>query len=86
MSFLTAPGDAALMPGRLLVLATSSSINDPDLQSLARGEIRLILTRRPDLKPSIIRAYRSGTPDAKAFLADVTKSLDIDFAGTLPRE
>jgi hypothetical protein len=85
MSFLTAPGDATLIAGRLLVFSMSSGIDDPDLQSLVRSDIRLVLTRRPDLKPAIVLAYRSGTPETKAYLASIIGSLDQSFAGTLPR-
>jgi hypothetical protein len=83
MSYLTSPGDAYLIPARLLILSDSRIIGDPDLQNLARGDIHLILTRRPDLKPAIARAYRSGEDEAKRYLQDAVKSFDAGFAASL---
>ena len=60
MSYLTSPADVNLIPTRLAIVSTSGPISDDELKNLARGDIRLILTRRPDLKPAISSAYRRG--------------------------
>lgn len=83
MSYLTSAADVTLIPARLGLISTSVSIADADLKNLARGEIRLILTRRPDLKPAIANAYRLGSPDGKAFIDDAVRSLDPGFAASL---
>jgi hypothetical protein len=83
MSYLTSPSDVNLIPTRLAIVAASAAITDPELQNLARGDIRLILTRRPDLKPAIISAYRNASPDGKAYLDEVVRSLDQGFAASL---
>lgn len=83
MSFLTAPSDPGLIPGRLAVLATSTTTKDGELASLARADIRLILTRRPDLKGAIVRAYDRGSPKGKALIRDIAGALDPGFAATL---
>jgi hypothetical protein len=50
---------------------------------LARGDIRLILTRRPDLKVAIINAYRRGSAEGKAYIDEAVRSLDLGFAASL---
>jgi hypothetical protein len=83
MSYLTSPADANLIPARLAILSTSTTIADVELKNLARGEIRLILTRRPDLKAAITNAYRRGSADGKTYIAEVVRSLDPGFAASL---
>ena len=83
MSYLTSGADVALIPARLGLISTSVSMADADLKNLARGDIRLILTRRPDLKPAIANAYRRGSPDGKAFIDDAVRSLAPGFAASL---
>jgi hypothetical protein len=83
MSYLTSPSDVNLIPTRLAIVSASAAITDGELKSLARGDIRLILTRRPDLKPAITNAYRNGSPDGKAYLDEVVRSLDPGFAASL---
>ncbi len=83
MSYLTGPADANLISARLAVVSASTAITDADLKNLARGDIRLILTRRPDLKPAITNSYRRGSTDGKAFLDEVVRSLDPAFAASL---
>ena len=83
MSYLTAPADPNLIPARLAVLATSATADDGELASLARGDIRLILTRRPDLKSAIVRAYERGSTKGQVFIREIARSLDPAFAATL---
>jgi hypothetical protein len=83
MSYLTAPADVNLIPARLAFVAASAAIADAELKSLARGDIRLILTRRPDLKPAVTSAYRHGSADGKAYIDEVVQSLDPGFAASL---
>jgi hypothetical protein len=83
MSYLTSPADANLIPARLATLSASTATADVELKNLARADIRLILTRRPDLKTAIISAYRRGSADGKAYIAEVVRSLDPGFAASL---
>jgi hypothetical protein len=83
MSYLTSPADANLIPARLAILSASTAIADVELKNLARGDIRLILTRRPDLKAAITNAYLRGSADGKAYIAEVVRSLDPGFAASL---
>jgi hypothetical protein len=83
MSYLTSPADVKLIPARLAVASRSPAIADADLKNLARGDIRLILTRRPDLKPAITSAYSRGSAEGKAYIGEVVRSLDPGFAASL---
>jgi hypothetical protein len=83
MSYLTSAADVALIPARLSLIAASVSIADADLKNLARGDIRLILTRRPELKPAIANAYLRGSPDGRAYIGQAVRSLDPGFAASL---
>jgi hypothetical protein len=83
MSYLTSAVDLALIPARLTLIAASVSVADADLKNLARGDIRLILTRRPELKPAIVNAYLHGSSEGKAYIGQAVRSLDPGFAATL---
>jgi hypothetical protein len=83
MSYLTAPADLSLIPTRLAILTMSTATSDADLTNLARGDVRLILTRRPDLKSAISRAYDKGSVDGKSYMYEVAHSFDPSFAATL---
>jgi hypothetical protein len=83
MSHLTSPADVNLIPARLAILSASTAIADVELRNLARGDIRLILTRRPDLKDAITSAYRRGSAAGKACIEEVVRSLDPGFAASL---
>jgi hypothetical protein len=83
MSYLTAPAEMSLIPARLAIMTGSAALADDELRNLLRGDVRLILTRRPDLKATLASSYRRGSPDGKAAIDDVARSLDPGFAATL---
>jgi hypothetical protein len=82
MSYLTAPGDASLLPLRLAIAATTT-LSDVEVTSLVRRDIRAILATRPDLRPAIIDAFNLGSPPGKAYIEDTVKSIDPTFAAAL---
>ena len=84
MSYLTAANDMNLIPTRLAMVARSKALDDAELRDLARGDIRLILTRHPDQRAAIVNAYRGGSSDGKAYIDDVVRSIDPRFAASLP--
>ena len=81
MSYLTSPADVNLIPARVALVSAASS--DDELKNLGRGDIRLILTRRPDLKPAISSAFGQGSAEGKAYLEETVRSLDPKFADSL---
>ena len=85
LSYFTGPNLEALVATRLATVTSGSSLNDPDLQELARGDVRLILTRYPDLKPALITAYRGAAPVGKQFIEQSVKNIDPNFATSLSK-
>jgi hypothetical protein len=83
MSYFTAPNDVQLMPLRLYTAAVSNALSDPDLKELARGDVRLMLIRQPDLKPFVLSAYRHGSSLGRSFLEEAVQSLDPEFVSVL---
>lgn len=83
MSYFTAPNDAALMPVRLDTATQFGAVANPDLAELARGDVRLILTRRPDLRVAISNAYRRASAEGKTFLEKAIGALDPQFLAML---
>lgn len=85
LSYFTGPNSGNLIPARLATVVSSDGLNDPDLKELARGDVRLILTRHPELKPALVAAYRGAAPQGKQFLEESIKSIDPKFETSLPR-
>src|SRR5438445_8006376 len=83
MSYLTSPAGIDVIAARLSTFSISAAIADPELKDLARGDIRLILTRRSDMKDAIVRAYRRGSPQGKAYIEEAVRPLDPEFAASL---
>jgi hypothetical protein len=83
MSYLTAPSDARLMPLRIYTAALSDALADPDLKEFARGDIRLMVMRQPELRRAVVFAYRRASRLGKSFLEDSVQSIDPSFLTTL---
>ncbi|MCK1396173.1 hypothetical protein [Bradyrhizobium sp. 1] len=83
MTYFTAPNDARLMPVRLDTATLFDALIDPDLAELARGDVRLMLTRQADLKAAVVQAYRRASKQGKGFLDQAIKAIDPSFVATL---
>jgi len=83
LSYLTAPSAAQLMGERLLLGTSTGVIQDPEIQELAKGDLRLIITRRPDLFGVVQSAYRQGSAAGRDFLENATRSIDPAFVPRL---
>jgi hypothetical protein len=84
LSYFTGPGSKDLIPARLAIAVSSDQLSDPDLRELARGDVRLILIRHPELKPALVAAYRIAAPGGKHFLEQSIRSIDPSFVISLP--
>ncbi|MBR1092306.1 hypothetical protein JQ621_33085 [Bradyrhizobium manausense] len=80
LSYLTAPNDFRLMVARTILTATTIAVKDPDLQELAKGDIRVILTRRQDLSAGIRAAFEQSNSDGRAFLKQATSTIDPSWS------
>ncbi|VIO71723.1 hypothetical protein CI41S_30880 [Bradyrhizobium ivorense] len=83
MAYFTAPNDTRFVPVRLDVAGRFDLLADPDIKDLARNDIRLIMTRRPELKPAIVSAFRRASDRGKAFLQDAVQSIEPAFVPML---
>jgi hypothetical protein len=50
--------------------------DDPELQELISGEIRLVLTRLPNLRSSLSTAYKAASAEGKIALEQVVSKID----------
>jgi hypothetical protein len=83
MSYYTGPNEVYLVPLRLLTAAHSDALTDSDIQQLVQRDVRMILTRWPDLKPALIAAYKDARPEAKRFIESAVAQTDPKFLGTM---
>jgi hypothetical protein len=83
MSYFVAPNDPLLMPVRLDTTTLFDALSDPDLKELALGDLRLMLTRKTDLKTAVISAYRRASSLGKKFLEESVRSIDPTFVPML---
>ncbi len=83
MSYLTGPNRADLVPARLDAVTLGQSLNDPDLKELARGDVRVVLTQFPDLRPALVNDYVRGSSIGKAFLEESARTFDPKFVDSL---
>jgi len=83
MAYFTAPNDARLMPLRLDTATLFNALADPDVEELARGDVRLMVMRQPGLKNAVVSAYRRASSLGKAFLEETVQSVDPSFLATL---
>ena len=83
LAYFTAPNDARLMPIRLDTATSFDALADPDLKELVRGDVRLMVTRQPALKPAVVSAYRRASNLGKAFLEESVRSIDPQFLAIL---
>jgi hypothetical protein len=83
MAYFTAPNNVELLPVRLDTVTSFDALADPDIKELARGDVRLMLTRQAELKSAVISAYQRASSRGKAFLEEAVQSVDPSFLPTL---
>lgn len=85
MSYYTGANEPDLVPLRIFA-AVKSPLDDIELQEMLRHDIRMIITRQPDLKPTIIAAYKNAPMANKKFIEMATSEVDPQLlAGALNR-
>lgn len=68
MSYYTGPNESEIIPRRLLVAVRPGVLADEELQQLFRTELRVIITRKRELKQAIVAAYREASQAAKELI------------------
>src|ERR1700730_533013 len=83
MSYLTGPNRAELIPTRLASVTLNNSLNDADLNELARSDVRAILTQYPDQLQALADDYVRGSAIGKRFLEESVEMIDPKLADLL---
>jgi hypothetical protein len=83
MSYFVAPNDPQLMPVRLDTATSFDALADPDLKELVQGDLRIMLTRKSDLKAAVVSSYRRASSLGKKFLEESVQSIDPAFTPML---
>jgi len=83
MSYYGGPNETSLIPLRINIATKSEAITAPDLQILVGADLRTIITRKPDLKPAIIAAYRSALPEGRRFIEMQVGEMDPGLLASL---
>jgi len=83
MSYYTGPNDEAVIGHRLKFVINSNALDDAELREAVRREIRTILLRAPELRPSIAAAYRKAQPQDREFIEAAVSATDPSFVATL---
>ena len=83
MSYYTGLNELHLIPLRLFTATHSNALSDNDLQQLVQRDVRMILTRWPELRPALAVAYKDAEPEAKQFLEGAVAETDPSFLQTM---
>jgi len=76
MSYYTGANETDLIPLRLLLAVRSDALSERDFQQLVRHDVNTIVTRKPELKPAILAAYRDALPIGQQFLEETLAEID----------
>jgi hypothetical protein len=83
MSYYTGPNEPHLIPLRLLTATHSNALTDSDLQQLVQRDVRMSLTRWPELRPALAAVYEGAEPDGRRFLEGAVTETDPTFLQTM---
>ena len=82
MSYYTAPNEAGLIPLRLMI-SLREWTDDPELQDMILREIRVVLTRLPNLRSSLTTAYKAASPQGKAAVEQLASKIDASYLASI---
>src|ERR1035437_129799 len=82
MSYYTAPNEVGLIPLRLMI-SLREWTDDPELQDLILREIRVVLTRLPNLRSSLTTAYKAASPEGKAAVEQLASKIDASYLASI---
>jgi hypothetical protein len=83
MSYYTGANQIELIPLRLSLAVRSDAVGDKDFQQLVSHDIRIIVNRKPELKPVILAAYRDALPGGQQFIEKTLEEMDPTLLATL---
>jgi hypothetical protein len=76
MSYYTGANETELIGLRLPLAVRSDALSNKDFQQLVGHDIRVIVTRKPGLKPVILAAYRDALPTGQQFIEQTLTEID----------
>jgi hypothetical protein len=83
MSYYTGANETELIALRLPLAVRSDALGDPDFQQLVSHDVRVIVTRKPELKPVILAAYRDALPTGQQFIEQTLQEIDPTLLASL---
>jgi hypothetical protein len=83
MSYYTGANETDLIALRLALAVRSGALGEQDFQQLVSHDIRIIVTRKPELKPVIQAAYRDALPIGQQFIEETLAGLDPTLLATI---
>jgi hypothetical protein len=83
LSYYTGSNEISLIPLRLFVSFRLQALDDVELQEMVRRDIRMAMTRKPDLKPALITAYKNATPANRNFVEQAISEVDSTFLASI---
>jgi hypothetical protein len=83
MAYYTGSNEISLIPSRLFVSFRSQALDDVELQELVGRDIRVAMTRKPNLKPALIIAYKNASPANKNFVEQAIAEVDSTFLASI---
>jgi hypothetical protein len=79
MSYYTAPYNQALTPLRLLVATRGNAVRGPSLRQLVEQDLQIIFASKPEMRPAVIAAYATASPEGKHLIESVVQETDPAF-------
>ena len=84
MSYYTGTNELELFPLRIRLASRSeNTFADTELRTLVQRDIRIIVTRKPELKPTIRAAYHDALPAGRQFIEQSLGELDPGLLASL---
>lgn len=82
MSYYTGPNERNLIDARLRFAVRLRAYTQAELGEAMRREIRAVLQRAQEFRPSIVAAYREANPEGRSFIESVVSDIDPGFFDT----
>ena len=86
MSYYTAPYNQALTPLRLSVATRGNAVRDPSLRQLVEQDLQIIFASNPEMRPAVIAAYATASPEGKHLIESVAQEADPSFLVRLQKK
>lgn len=83
MAYYTGLNMVSVMPIRLYAAARSDALTNKAVQTFVQRDVELVLSKLPDLKPSLAAAYKDALPQNRALLTNDIQDKDPAFGALL---